>query len=178
MNWLSDPGSLAESTSSFDWGTLFAVIVGALAAFGGPFLHKLYDGKKEREALLAGIRGEIAGILETVRHRKYREAIVTIIAISEERVETGEKALKDYSVSVTEDYFAVFAGNVGRIGSLGKYDADRVCRFYVLAKSVLEDMKTDWSELDITAAQQAERYRELLVILDRALELGDSIVSN
>ena len=84
--------------------------------------------------------------------------------------------MPSFGAAVSQDYFAIFSGNVGSIGILGKEKSAQICRFYTLAKSVIEDMIKDTSDYYSTLAEQLEGMQETLSLALETIELGEEIV--
>ncbi|MDZ4259124.1 MAG: hypothetical protein U0974_01225 [Gemmatimonadales bacterium] len=157
------------------WDTILPTMVGGLLAIGGGFAGTAFTSNVERrnrrKAVAGAIGGEIGALIEICEFRRYLEGFDALIAHGER---TGEE--QGFGLAVRQNYFVVFDAHVASVGSLPPAMARDVVRFYVMAKSFLEDA-VDAIEGSIPPGEALQRLRTTRSLLDEILGLGRVLVT-
>jgi len=142
-------------------GGLMVVISNVATTY---FAHWMKE-RSERRSLASAFAGEITGLLEITRRRKYLETIDGLV----------QDPIQCFKVPANSEYFKVYANNVGNLGKLPVPLPMKVACFYARAESILEDFKNP-PEIDDAVAIKAFN-QELYVLLKETMEIGNSIIA-
>lgn len=145
----------------------FLAIAGGIA---GSVVPIILQNRRERRALAYSLAGEISSLIEIAEQRKYEQFFEAIIA--------NVKATKQpwfVKVRIEQQYFTVYEANASKIGLLPKETARNVAKFYVYAKSFIEDV-TDKDFSPKSEEESIQRLSGALHILRLCRECGNKVV--
>ncbi|MEE8076171.1 MAG: hypothetical protein V3T60_11175 [Candidatus Binatia bacterium] len=119
---------------------LLSLIVGVLLGGVSNAVVGRYAAFRESQGIAAALISEISTITELIEQRGYINALNTLITRLQNPAH--QATYQDmFSVSITQDYFAVFNSVCPRIGLLGPLSGG-VTRFYGLSKVLIEDVNS------------------------------------
>ena len=184
---MSDGTSALASAYSRDiWDIIEAVgpTVGAFVGFSGLIItafvvyglnkrQRRWEMNEERKSLAAAFLGEILAILRIVEYREYVASFQAFLP----HLEAGER-IELPTISVKQDYFDVYRGNVNRLGLLPAGTAEEVAFHYTRMKSIVEDFDNIGSGRlsDLEPAAQAAYLRSLVVLLTETMTAGTILI--
>ncbi len=119
---------------------LFAALVGGVLALLGSFLFHWHSSRENRKSLAQAFVGEIRAILVLIEKRKYHESLERWRTSMLEGQSSPGRA---FMAMPKQNYFTIFEANASKIGVLPRRASMHVVRFYVLTKSLLEDLTNE-----------------------------------
>lgn len=128
--------------------------------------------------VLGALVAEVEAITRMVNHRRYLhfhvlQAERCRALIAEGR---GHEMMSGIQVALQQDYFALFNSLGAKIGLLNPYHADRIVRFYVLAKSATENMLQGSPFVeDCSATERLQVVENDMTLIHVLLMLGNEI---
>ena len=131
---------------------LLSAFVGGAIGFFASWGMKIVERRHERLALANALAGEIGAIVEIVERREYLEDVRKTIT----QIRATHQVLI-FRVRVSQNVFSVYEANALQVGLLPTNVARDVARFYILAKSLIEEVTTD----DSSPRAEAEALRGL-----------------
>lgn len=172
------------------WQTLVTAVTGGLVATIGTlattFWLKHLEMWKERTEFASALSGELSTVLDIIVKRDYLGGLEQTISMMEQTHE-----MTPIQFSVRDSFFAVYLGNVSKIGILPGRLPGEVSRVYGLLFSTLEDVKflnqlewhTDYPDHVFNHAMQTQRNlldwgRELVTELNAVLPLLRNVSSD
>ena len=151
---------------------VLAAILGALLAGGFRTLVEIFDRRRAREAVLTAIASEVAAICTLVRQQDYRGDIANAIAVMEADLSADIRIIVD----LRSDYFSVFHSLSDRLGDLLPSHVERIVKFYMACKTLVDSLRPDGPyAADMARAQRLDNHRHTLSFLDLMLQLGEEI---
>jgi len=150
------------------------VLVGGLLAIAGggmaQFLSHELSVRHESRSLAKAFRGEIGAILHIIDKRAYLQHMESMADQLE-----AVNATAPFALRVTHNYFEVYESNCSKIGLLRGDAPMHLARFYILAKSLLEDVSVT------EQSQQASQYDhhalyEMRDLLKELIGVGEKLV--
>lgn len=149
-------------------------LVVALVTIVTNFLVQLFfkyrDSSTHSKSIKKAIIAEIEAIINIVEQRNYKEDINKIIY----QLEKNPNSRFSFSIDINKDIFPVYSHNLDKIGSLDGELAKQVVTFYSLLSSVIQDVKVG-GILNNKEYGTLENFKNLRVLLTKALELGNNI---
>lgn len=125
--------------------------------------------KEERQRRIAGaFRGEVSALASIVELRGYLQTIEQAI----EHVERTHEPLR-VRFHARKEYFPVFENNASEIGILPRPIPELLARFYVQAKSILEDVE---DPAIYTWREELERLRQLKALFESNDSLAHELI--
>ncbi|MGS1016668.1 hypothetical protein [Allosphingosinicella humi] len=162
-------------------GTFLAGIfgLGGVALGGGLTAIQAYLSRRaDAAAVLGALAAEVEAITRLVNHRRYlhlhvSEAEQCRALIAQGR---GHEMVPGFQIALQQDYFALFNSLGAKIGLLKPYHADRIVRFYVLAKSATENMLPGSPLVEnCSATERLQALESDMALLHVLLILGNEI---
>lgn len=146
---------------------IITALIGVILGGGGKALQAWHARRQLASATLSALVAEVEGLTRLVRHRNFREGIIDLADGARHAVETGlgHEQSPFMQFAMTGDYFVVYKASIDKIGILDPYQADRIVRFYLLAKSLSENYAptSPW--------QQGATYQAVLGLASNDLQL-------
>ena len=157
------------------WNTIVPTLVGGglaiIGGFAGIMLTTIVERRNKRKSVAGALGGEIGALIAIIERRRYLEVIDELIAEGEE---TGARTA--FGLVARQEYFVVFNAHASELGALPPAAAQKVARFYVMAKSFLEDA-TDAVEDTIPIDDAHRRLCDIRELLNEILVLGRGLVA-
>lgn len=156
----------------------FAALLGVLLGGGFRAIGTWWARRRDAEALLSGLAAEVEGLVRLARHRLHLEGLQHLRSVAQLTMDAGnpEQHTQWMVLTMKADYFATYHASVGKIGTLSPYQADRITRFYLLAKAALENYHPDAAQQAGISAQNAVATLDNdIMILMSVYQIGDEI---
>ena len=160
------------------WAAIIGAGVGGLAVFLSSFGIQIFQRANERRNLLSAFKGEISAILKIVKLRRYKESFKGALKKAKENAKNGAGPIKVRGIILEQNYFEVYERNTQKIGSLGDPLPEKICKFYTLAKSLIEDV-TNFEKMKLStwpAKTQAIILEEILKIFEEMEKQGREVL--
>ena len=171
---------IADLAASIDEVTavLYAALLAGSLAFLIDWLRRRDERKRlerqqaeQRRAVAAAFLGEIRGLREIVRERRYEHYIDEMIAEHE-----AGTALRVPLIKVRRRPDPIFQANSGLIGLMPASVAELLGRHYVLLNSILEDLDAFVEGTWFDDAQKPSAVKEMRGLLGRMVAIEDELV--
>lgn len=160
--------------------TVISGAIGVLLGGGIRTIEAYIARRHEQRSVLYALVAEVDSLARIARHRRYLEAYISGRDGFREMVGAGHgEALGSLGVlQVQADYFAVFDALRPKLGLLTPMQSSRIIRFYVLAKTVLENARPDsqWVTGQHPVSELLEVLENDIAVLEAVLGLADEIV--
>ncbi len=165
------PGAL---TGLFALG---GVAVGGLVGFFGQAWLQRTERKHRARQIAGGLAGEVEGLVHIGDVHQY----ANFLRESAGALESGahpDGVIEVPVIRVRLHYFEVYEANAGELGLLPPRLTRQVGKFYVQAKSVLEDFASlgESTSLEIDLADRIANFRRLATFIDDTTDLGRDLV--
>jgi hypothetical protein len=153
-------------------------LIGVLLGGGLRMLETHLARRAEAKALLSALVAEVEAVTRLTRHRRYYEIISDLHMKSAQLVTDGkgEEECDTVVASIPDAFFAVYDASLGKIGLLSPYHADRITRFYILARGVAVNYRPDSPLHDAIAREVAATTLSDLELLRTIDALGREIM--
>lgn len=155
-----------------------AGIVGIILGGGLRALEAKRARNRETAGLLSALVAEVEAISRLARHRGFYEGISALHDHAAAMVADGrgEEPCYVLQIAMQHDYFVVFDHSVARLGLLEPFHADRITRFYALARATLENYHPDSPFQRGATASDVEKFTlNDLMLLRTVHALGELI---
>lgn len=121
--------------------TAIAGLIGVTLGGGLRVFETWLFRRAEAKSLLSALVAEVEALTRLARHRRFYEALAALHAIAKAQIESGagDQPCQSLMISMKQNYFSTFDRVGEKIGLIDAYKADRIMRFYVLAKAALEN---------------------------------------
>ena len=152
------------------------VVGGSIGFFGQAWLQRT-DRKHRARQIAGGLAGEVEGLVHIGGVHQYANVLRGFASTLESGTPPGG-VIKVPVISVRLHYFDVYEANAGELGLLPPYLARQVAKFYVHAKSVLEDFAWlgESTSLQIDLADRIAKFRRVATLIDDTTNLGRDLV--
>jgi hypothetical protein len=158
------------------WTTVLTAIAGgAVAVIGGlaaTFWVKHLEIWRERMEFASALSGELETILDILVKRDYLSNLEHTINHMEQT-----QQMTPFQFSVRDSFFAVYLGNISKIGVLPGRLPARVSRVYGLIFSTLEDMKF-LNELEWNKAYPQDVFDHVMHTQKNLLNWGRELITD
>jgi len=146
---------------------LLSLIVGVLLGGVSNAVVGSYAAFRESQGIAEALISEISTITELIEQRGYINTLNTLITRLQNPAH--QPTYQDiFSVSITQDYFAVFNSVCPRIGLLGPLSGG-VTRFYGLSKVLIEDVNSLRQPL-------LQHYINMVTLAQMMLNQGSEVI--
>lgn len=155
-----------------------AALIGILLGGGLKALGTLLARRHDARTLLSSLVAEVEACVRLARHRQFYDEMLALKACAEDQVKAGRgnELIPWFVTSMNSDYFAIFHASLGKIGLLKTYQADRITRFYALAKAALENSSAiSPYQKGVTAEAAGNVLENDLQLLLVAMIIGEEI---
>ncbi len=156
---------------------LGGVVVGGLLGFLGQASLQRIDRKHRARQIASGLAGEVEGLVHICDVQQYANFLRGFADTLESGTAPGG-VIKVPVIRVRLHYFQVYEANAGELGLLPPHLARQVGKFYVQAKSVLEDFASleESTSLQIDLADRIANLRRVATLIDDLTKLGRDLV--
>jgi len=155
-----------------------AALVGVLLGGGVRAIEAWWARKLDRDALLSALVAEVEACTRLANHRGFLAGMLRVKAAAEEAIAAGkhDEKMSLGQIKLAQDYFSVFNASSGKLGLLRPYHADRIVRFYTLAKAALENFHPESPyQAGVNPAEIVEVCDNDILLMMTVIGLGNEI---
>jgi hypothetical protein len=162
-----------------DWVAPAAAVAGILLGGGLRAVQSWWERRLEASAVLSALVAEVDSIKRLINHRQYIRHLVETANHCRDLVHSGNgrELVPPVMIPVGENYFQIFDQLAAEIGKLTPYHADRIVRFYSLAKAAKENFAptSPWVKQPVAAEDLLQVLENDIEVLRVVFLLGDKI---
>ncbi len=146
---------------------------------GGLQAYMQYRARKaEAAAVLQALLTEVDALVRLAQHRQYLANIVAHRNHCQHLVDHHQSAEQSpmFVLDLSLDYFKTYDALIPKIGMLDPWYADRITRFYLFSKSVVQNyLPTSPFQNGMNAEEGLLLFSNDIPLLETALRIGDGL---